>query len=188
MTSLALVLFGFSLLVMQSALATLIPMHGFAPNLMLPIAIYLGVSAEVHIVRGAAISFVLGYLLDSFCGNPMGLQTFVLTASFMVARGAGLRLFPQGPVFQFLLTFLMAVAFGATVLALRAIFEQPSVPVMGDGGGSLLGVAAAAALENGATLLRSAAATALVSPLVFAGTRRAESLGSGKREERTVSS
>ena len=86
------------LLVLEAALGTLIPMHAFAPNLMLPIVIYLGVSPEVQIVRGALISFLLGYLLDSFCGNPMGLQTFVLAASFMVARGAGLRLFPQGLV------------------------------------------------------------------------------------------
>jgi hypothetical protein len=36
-------------------------------------------------------------------------------------------------------------------------------------------------------LLRSSAATALVSPLVFSATRRLSSLGTGKREERTVS-
>ena len=127
-------------------------------------------------MRGALVSFVLGYLLDSFCGNPMGLQTFVLTASFIVARGAGLRLFPQGRAFQVLLAFLIAIAFGATVLALRAIFEQPSETMLGMD-----------ASESGGTLLRSAAATALVSPLVFSGTRRVESLGLQKREQRTVS-
>jgi rod shape-determining protein MreD len=175
--SVALILFGFGLLVAQSALATLIPMHGFVPNLMLPIAVYLGVSAEVHLVRGALVSFLLGYLLDSFCGNPMGLQTFVLTASFVAARGAGLRLFPQGLVFQMFFSFLIAFAFGATVLALRAIFEQPSGTMLGE-----------SVRESGVTLLRSAAATALFSPLVFAGTRRLESVGTIKREERTVSS
>ena len=73
---------------------------------MLPIAIYLGVSPEVQIVRGALISFLLGYLLDSFCGNPMGLQTFVLTASFMgQPAGRVCGCFPQGLGFQMLLTF-----------------------------------------------------------------------------------
>src|SRR5437773_1178534 len=99
MNSVLLVVFGFFVLVLEAALGTLLPIYSFAPNLVLPIAIFLGVSAEIHIVRGVLISFALGYLLDSFCGNPMGLQTFVLTASFMLARGAGLRLFPQGPVF-----------------------------------------------------------------------------------------
>ena len=191
MPSIVLVLFGFSLLVAQTALSTLVPMYGYAPNLMLPIAIFLGVSAEVHLVRGAVISFLLGYMLDSFCGSSMGLQTFVLTASFMVARGAGLRLFPMGGAFQILLTFLMAVAFGATVLALRAIFEQPSIPVMGDadtsGGAGLLHSATQAALDNGTTLLRSAVVTALLGPLIFVATRRIEAIGSVKREERTVS-
>ncbi len=177
MSFVLLVGFGFLLLVLETAVATLVPMFSFAPNLLLPIVIYLGVSADVQIVRGALVSFALGYLLDSFCGNPMGLQTFVLTASFMVARGAGVRLFPQGPVFQILLTFLMAAAFGATVLALRAIFEQPSIPALSAGAGDTLQI-----------LLKSSASTALVSPLVFAGTRKVRTLGAGKREERTVSS
>jgi rod shape-determining protein MreD len=175
MGSVLLIVLGFFLLVLEAALGTLLPLYSFAPNLMLPVAIFLGVSAEVHLLRGALISFALGYLLDLFCGNPMGLQTFVLTASFMLARGAGLRLFPQGPVFQILLTFLIAIAFGATVLALRAIFEQPSVPTLREG-----------TRETVTMLLGSAAATALVSPLIFFFTRRLLSLGTMKREERTV--
>jgi rod shape-determining protein MreD len=176
MTSVLVVLFGYALLVFQASIGTLIPMHSFAPNLMLPIAIFLGVSPEVQIVRGAAISFVLGYLLDSFCGSPMGLQTFVLTASFMVARGAGLRLFPQGTLFQMLLTFLMTLAFGATALALRAIFEQPQLSMLGEAMG-----------DRSLFPFGAALATALISPLVFAGTRRLLALSSKKREERTIS-
>ena len=177
MASLLLVAFAFLLLVLESSLAVLLPMYSVAPNLLLPIAIFLGVSADVQIVRGALICFVLGYLLDAFCGSPMGLQTFVLTASFMVARGAGMRLFPQGPIFQMLLTFLMATAYGVTVLALRAIFEQPSLAMVGE-----------AAVDQLTPVLRSAAATALISPLIFLGTRRLESVGARKREQRTVSS
>jgi rod shape-determining protein MreD len=173
MTTLLLIAYGFLLLVLETAVATLVPMHGFAPNLMLPIAIYLGVSGDVYIVRGAFTCFVLGYLLDSFCGNPMGLQTFVLTASFMVARGAGTRFFPQSPTFQVLLTFLTATAYGATVLALRAIFEQPSLSLFGE-----------ATEDTLTSLTYSAATTALVSPLVLAG----QTLGAQKRDERTVSS
>ena len=177
MISLLLIAFGFVLLVVETAVATRAPMYGFAPNLVLPMAIYLGVSAEVELVRGALVTFALGYLLDSFCGNAMGLQTFVLTASFVVARGAGLRLFPQGPLFQVLMTFVMAVAFSATVLSLRAIFEQPQV--------AGLRVSAADTLRP---VLWSAAVTALVGPVIFSMTRRIDSLGAPKREERTVSS
>ncbi|MDH5673240.1 MAG: rod shape-determining protein MreD [Myxococcales bacterium] len=175
-SSLSVIGFGFALLVLQTALATLVPMHSFAPNLMLPIAIFLGVSPQVPLVRGASICFVLGYFLDAFCGNPMGLQTFVLVASVMVARGAGLRLFPQGRAFQLLLTFLMALLSGITVVALRAIFEEQQIPGLGEDLG-----------ERSMTLLRSSLATAVVSPLLFAGTRRAEGGSLPKAEERAAS-
>lgn len=171
MNALALVVFGFFLLVAQTAVAMLLPMHGYAPNLLLPIAIFLGVSPDVPMVRGTVIGFALGYLLDSFCGSPMGLHTFVMTASFMVARGAGLRLFPQGPAFQILLAFLMTFAFGATVLALRAIFERPS-----------LSIGESTPRETALSLLRPAIATAIVSPMVFAGARRIEAMGYKRRE------
>ena len=173
MNAFALVVFGFSLLVVQTAAAMLVPMYGYVPNLLLPIAIFLGVSPDVPMVRGTVVGFALGYLLDSFCGSPMGLHTFVMTASFMVARGAGLRLFPQGPAFQVLLAFLMTFAFGATVLALRAIFERPSLSI-GD----------STPRETAFSLLRPAVATAIFSPLVFAGARRIEAIG-GKRREAT---
>jgi rod shape-determining protein MreD len=173
MNAFALVVFGFSLLVLQTAVAMLVPMYGYVPNLLLPIAIFLGVSPDVPMVRGTVVGFALGYLLDSFCGSPMGLHTFVMTASFMVARGAGLRLFPQGPAFQVLLAFLMTFAFGATVLALRAIFERPS-----------LSIGESTPRETAFSLLRPAIATAIFSPLVFAGARRIEAIG-GKRREAT---
>jgi rod shape-determining protein MreD len=171
MNALLLVVFGFFLLILQTAVAMLLPMYSYAPNLLLPIAIFLGVSPEVPMVRGTIVGFALGYLLDSFSGSPMGLHTFVMTASFMVARGAGLRLFPQGPAFQILLAFLMSFAFGATVLALRAIFERPS-----------LAIGEATLEQTALSLVQPALATAIVSPLVFAGVRRIEALGHKRRE------
>ena len=170
-----LIAFGFVLLVLQSSVAMLVPMGSFTPNLMLPIVIFLGVSPEVHIVRGAIVGFALGYLLDSNCGNPMGVHTFVMTASFLVARGAGLRLFPQGTAFQVLLTFLMTVAFGAAVLALRAIFA-PGATI---GGGNTQ--------QTALSLIGPALSTALTSPFVFAITRRIEALSTVRREDRKVS-
>ena len=160
---------GFALLVFGSSVATVVPLHGYMPNLLLPIALFLGVRAEVHIVRGAVLCFVLGYLSDSFSGNPMGLQTFAFVASFLAARGAGLRLLPQGPVFQIALSFLMAVVSGALVVALRAIFERAFALDLRD---------------NGAALVRSAVATALSAPFVFAGVRGVTALAGARAEER----
>lgn len=160
MHTIAVILLGFGALILQTALATLVSAHAFAPNLMLPFAIFLGISADVHIVRGSFICFVLGYLLDAFCGSPMGLQTFVLVASFMVARGAGLRLVPQGPGFQILLTFAMALLSGGTLIALRAIFERRPPFITPE------------AMNNTYRLLQYAISTALFAPPTFWAIRR----------------
>ena len=158
MQNLAIIGFGFLLLVLQTTLATLVPLHSFTPNLILLITIYLGVAHEIHIVRGAVIAFILGYLLDSFCGNPMGLQTFVTTATFMVARGAGLRLFLRGPAFQALLASAMSLVAGVTTLALPAIFE--GITPTGN------------YRDTALMLLNSALVTALFAPLIFTATRK----------------
>jgi rod shape-determining protein MreD len=165
---------GTLLLVAQSAIATLVPMHGMTPNVVLPLAIFLGVSADVALVRGAITSFLLGYILDSFCGNRMGLHTFVIVASFLAARGAGLRLFPQAALLQVLAMFVAAASADATVYALRGIFEQPVLPGLGN--------------DLRATLLTiagSAASTAVLSPLIVAAARRIEATRH-RREERVV--
>ena len=169
MRSLTLVSFGFFLLVGETALATLAPIHAYAPNLLLPIAIVLGVSPEVPVARGALVCFALGYLLDSFSGNLMGLQTLALVASFLVARGAGLRLFPQGPAFQILLTLVMALASGLALLALRGLFERTFAFEFGTHGG---------------TLVRSSIVTALCAPFLFSLARRIIGAPSTRAEER----
>jgi rod shape-determining protein MreD len=171
MRSVFLVLLGFALLVVETALATLVPIHDLAPNLLLPIAIFLGVAAEVPIVRGAFVCFALGYLLDSFTGNLMGLHTLALVASFLVARGAGARLFPHGPAFQVLLTFVMSLASGLATLAMRGLFERTFTFVLA---------------EYTDTLLRSAIVTALCAPLVFSLARRITGATPARAEERTA--
>jgi rod shape-determining protein MreD len=174
MRSLLMVGFGFILLAGQAALATLIPMHTFAPNLMLPIALALGVSPEVHLVRGASVCFALGYLLDAFCGNPLGLQTFVLVASFMLARGAAVRLLPHGPMFIALFALVMSIVSGFAVLALRAMFEKRSEILTYDALGTLR------------VVIQSAIATALVAPPIFGVVKRIDARTSQKAEDRAT--
>jgi len=170
--SLLLVGYGFCLLLLQAGLATLVSMQSFAPNLMLPIALALGTAPEVPLVKGATVCFILGYLFDAFCGNPLGLQTFVLVATYMLARGASVRLLPHGAMFIALFALLMSVVSGFAVLALRALFEKKSEILTFDIRGTLL------------VVLQSALATALLAPAVFAGVHRIESRSSQKADER----
>ncbi len=163
--------FGFGLLILQSSLAVLFGSHSYAPNLILPIAIFLGVSPDVQLGRGAALAFGLGYILDLFSGNRLGLATFLMVATFILTRVAGLRLFLRGPLFQVALTFLVSLLIGGASLALRAVFEQQ--PPFEIGG----------ALSTGLDLIGPAMVTAIAAPLIFAPARRIEAIGSRRRDE-----
>ncbi|MFW6050983.1 MAG: hypothetical protein ACODAU_07405 [Myxococcota bacterium] len=172
--SASLVGLGFALLVLQSTLAVLVSWHPLEPNLLLPIVIFLGVSPDVNLVRGAAISFALGYLLDLFSGSLMSLQTFVMVSTFMLVRGAGLRLFLRGPVFQIVLTFVVGVLASGAVLALRAIFEvRPPFP-------------AGAPAETLLSLAAPALVTAVTAPLVFLAAQRIDTVMVRRREDTGV--
>jgi rod shape-determining protein MreD len=192
----AILAFGFLLLIVQATLATHVSLHPFTPNLMLPMVIFLGVQPEVGMLRGALISFLLGYLLDEFCGSPMGLQTFVLVATFMVARGAGIRLFLRGALFQIGLVFVAGIIAGGTILALRAIFspadpfplEMPATGLAGDVVALLTSTGeddaplVGSILGTALTLIGSAAATAIFAPGVFSVMRRLDALETRRRE------
>ncbi len=171
MRTLSFVGLGFGLLVAQAAIGVLVPLGGLAPNLLLPIVIYLGVASDLHIVRGALLAFVLGYLLDSFCGSPMGLQTFVMVATFLITRGAGLNLFMRGPVLQAVISFGFAVVAGGSILALRAIFEPPApFPLE-------------SITDTVVALLVGAAVTGAAAPALFFAIRRLDGLFTRRREE-----
>lgn len=171
MRNVVFVALGFLLLVFQAAVGVLLPLGAWAPNLLLPIVLYLGVTHDVHIVRGAALAFVLGYLLDSFSGSPMGLSTFVMVAGFLIARGTGLNLFMRGPLFQILLTFVFGVVAGGSVLALRGIFEAPAPFPLGS------------VTETVFALVAGAVTTAVLSPALFLTVRRLDGLATRRREE-----
>ncbi|HKQ71461.1 MAG TPA: rod shape-determining protein MreD [Polyangiaceae bacterium] len=144
---------GLLLLVVQGNLHRLlghIPIAGITPNLVLPLILFMGVH-EYSVVRGAALAAALGYALDLFAGAPVGLFTFITVSIFVLARAAGVRLAAQTVLTQLALAFGFAIFESVTVLMLVAIFgRDPHSPK------ALLTV-----------VLPHAAATAMVSPLVF---------------------
>lgn len=163
---------GFALLLLQSGATSVAPLYPFTPSVTLPIVFFLGVSPDVHITRGAAVAFALGYLHDVFCGNLMSLQTFVSVATFMLARGAGLRFVLRGPGFQAGATVVVAILSGGGTLALRAMFEQQHAGISEGAWRGFLG------------LLPPALATGLISPPIFAIISRIE--GANTKREATA--
>jgi rod shape-determining protein MreD len=94
---------------------------GFVPSFTLPLILFMGVR-EYALVKGAGISFVLGYVTDLVGIAPIGLYTFTFVALFTVARAAGLRLAAQTRWMQLLLTLGFAAVHSAMVLVLLSIF------------------------------------------------------------------
>lgn len=150
MQSVAIVVFGFLALVLQSTFAHLVPLDLVVPNAALGIILYMGLH-DYNVTRGVLISFILGYLMDAFAGSPMGLHTVVAVAVFLISRVAALRLFLQGWIFEIILTFFLALLASAMVLGLRALFDEDF--------GSLL--------IHLKIVVSRAVATAVVAPVVF---------------------
>lgn len=176
-----------ALLLVQSSLSVLVPMHPFVPSPLLPMVLYLGVTPDVSLVRGSALAFVIGILADEVTGAPLGLDTFLFVAAFLLTRVAGLRLFLRGVPFQIVATTGIAVIAAGAMLALCAIFEEPEAfPLLMPPSGPL-GAAAGAVWGDDAPLvgravdvvtrvLASGLATGLASPLVYAAVRRVDSV------------
>lgn len=117
---------GIGLLILQSNLFRVIGklnIPGATPSLLLPLIVFMGVH-EYSIARGAALAFLLGYLLDLFAGAPVGLFTFITVATFVVARAAGVRLAAQTFLTKVALAFVFGLVEGVLVVILTAIFGQ----------------------------------------------------------------
>lgn len=161
---LVLLLLGFFLIMVQGALGAVIDLGVLMPNPVLPIVIYLAMAPDIALARGAILSFALGFLVDSATGNAMGLFTFVLQASYLVARGAGFRLLMRGRVSQMLITGAVSAAGSITLIALRSIFRpavQVSFPNL---------------RHTALAVFASALATGLLAPLIYQLVRRVDQL------------
>lgn len=118
------ILAGVALFVVQMNLhhlLTRLHVGTWIPALPLPVVLYLGVR-DIPIVRGAAISFGLGYATDLIGVAPVGLYTFTFVACFVIVRAASLRIAAQTRWIQILLTAGLALIESVMVLTLLAIF------------------------------------------------------------------
>lgn len=77
-------LLGGIAIVLQSALLAHFLPHGFKPDLILILVIYLGLHERTW--RGAALVYGLGWAYDVFAGNFPGLHGFVLLGIFLSVR------------------------------------------------------------------------------------------------------
>jgi rod shape-determining protein MreD len=77
-------------MVLQTTVLASLPALPVVPNLLLVLAVYLGVQHPSP--SGALGAFVLGYFLDTFSGTLIGLHAFALTAVYACAHLIARRL------------------------------------------------------------------------------------------------
>jgi rod shape-determining protein MreD len=96
---------------------------GLVPSLVLPLILFMGVH-EYSVVRGASVSFILGYATDLIGIAPIGLYTFTYVAIFILGRAAGVRLAAQTMMMQVGLALGFALVQSVMLLILLAIFGR----------------------------------------------------------------
>jgi rod shape-determining protein MreD len=112
-----------SMLLQTTVGATVAPFTEMVPNLVLVLAVYLGL--RHHGVGGVVGAFMLGYFLDTFSGTLLGVHAAACTAAYVVAYLIARTLWTEDGLPAMMVVFLAAlvqtvVAHGVVVLVDRA--------------------------------------------------------------------
>jgi rod shape-determining protein MreD len=107
---------GILFLTLQTTLLPWLPIQRIRPDIVLILVLYWGLT--VPPVQGGILSFFLGYLMDLFSGNSLGLYTFSRPLLFYLAELFKGRLYLEGVLSQFLFVFFFALFEGLLILIL----------------------------------------------------------------------
>jgi rod shape-determining protein MreD len=163
------ILTGFILIAMQAVLHQWMPFSFFAPDLVLPFILYLGI-INFGAARGTALAFVLGYILDASSGSPIGVHLFVVPAIYLLYRFIHHKLLFTGTFFQIAMTFAASITANLMIVGMRTLFERSIMSW------TMILV----------TLLLHAASTAICSPIIFWAAARIMPESPKKTEEKVV--
>ena len=107
---------GILFLTLQATLLRSLPVQRMRPDIVLILTLYLGLSYPL--IPGGILVFFMGYLMDLFSGNVLGLYTFSRPLIFYMAQLFKGRFYLEGYLSQFLFVFLSALAEGLLILIL----------------------------------------------------------------------
>ncbi len=107
---------GVLLLTVQTTLLASSSIQKIRPDLVLIFILYLGFSFSTF--SGGILAFLMGYLMDLFSGNVLGLYTFTRPLIFFSAQLFRNRFYWEGISFQCLFVFMFTVLEGFLILAL----------------------------------------------------------------------
>jgi rod shape-determining protein MreD len=111
---------GFVLLLFQTTLPRLVPLGPYVPDLVLVLCVYLGLN---HPTVGAVVgTFLLGYSVDVFSSNVLGLNAFALSLVFITAYLSSRAIWVHSPLLSASVVFLASWVKGASLMLLWATF------------------------------------------------------------------
>ena len=116
---------GIFLLVFQATFLSFFPIQRIRPDLLLIFTLYLAFLFPP--ISGGILAFFLGYLMDLFSGNALGLYTFSRPLVFFAAQLLRERFYLEGFAFRFLFAFLISLSEGILISVL--INALQSIPV-----------------------------------------------------------
>ena len=107
---------GVLFLTLQTTLLRSLPVQRIRPDIVLILTLYLGLSYPL--IPGGILAFFMGYLMDLFSGNVLGLYTFSRPLIFYIAQLFKGRFYLEGFLSQFLFVFLSGLVEGLLILIL----------------------------------------------------------------------
>lgn len=97
-------------LALETSIPHWLPIGGLMPNLVLILAVDLGM--KHHGAIDALLAFGMGYAIDSFSGTHLGLNAFMLTLTYAIAYGLSRYLISTSTAIGVFLVFVAAVLTG----------------------------------------------------------------------------
>ena len=111
---------AFLLLILQSTVLELAPVHLAAPSLGLLVVLHVGLSPKWTVSSAAVVSFITGYLFDLVSGAPQGLHAFVFVLMSLCARVLNTRVAVQGIVLSAATSFVASFLSAFLIVIVRA--------------------------------------------------------------------
>jgi rod shape-determining protein MreD len=107
---------GIFFLVFQTTFLSFLPIQWVRPDVLLIFTLYLAFLFSP--IFGGILAFFLGYLMDLFSGNSLGLYTFSRPLVFFAAQLLKERFYLEGFAFQFLFGSLLSLSEGILISVL----------------------------------------------------------------------
>ena len=121
MRSAATLIVAYLLLILQSTVLELAPVHMAVPSFGLLVVLHVGLSPSKWTISSAAVvSFATGYLFDLVSGAPQGVHAFVFTLMTLFARALTTRVAVNGIVLGAATSFVASLLSSFLVVMVRA--------------------------------------------------------------------